>query len=124
MNFRVFYIFAIGVVENLLVFALLMAIIYDGLASSRLCATSLRLVFSLRVLKTLSTLTLSILTLSVLCPLAILLALSSRFSTPLLFLLFGSLFDGFLCFLDGTIDATAYQDGDEHEKEKYEKHKT
>jgi uncharacterized membrane protein len=121
VNFRILYVFAIGVVENLFVFALLMAIIYDGLACSGLSGAGLGLFVSLIALGSLSMLTLRILCL---LALTVLLALAPRFVLHSLFVLLGSLLGCFLSFLKSAVNATANQNGYEYEDEEYEKHKT
>ena len=58
-----------------------------------------------------------------LCTLTILLALAACLRTLALFMLFSSLLCCLFCFLDSTVDAPSYQNGDEYEDEEYEKHK-
>ena len=121
-----------------------MAMVYNGLASSRLGGANLwgfvwpvGGLSALSILSALSTLsipstlcipsTLSIpstliilitpitlIILSGLLPLTVLLALSAGFVAQLLFVLFGSLLGSFLCLPDGADDAAANEDGDEY----------
>ena len=83
-----------------------MAMVYNSLASSRLCAADLRLfVFSLGILGRI------IGVLGSLGTLAVLLTLASRLITSLLFLLLSSLLNCFLGFLYRTIVGTLLEVG-------------
>ena len=97
------YVFAVGVVENLFVFALRTAIVYDGLMGLLGGVMGIIGVLGLLLLMT------------------VLLSLASCFGAMTVCLLVGSLLDILAEILDGLDDGARHQNDYKYKEEKYKK---